>query len=123
MTTMYEEFDDLFGGQYLCEDFANGVIHVPVSFGVGAGQMPVFGGRRQQPCLSAAEKKRQERNAREKQRSFRITKQIEELKELLMSSGVKVRVCMSFVYLVGLICCTSNILHENFPSFYKIYHR
>lgn len=45
----------------------------------------------QQRTLSTAEKKRQERNAREKERSFRITKQIEELKELLITSGIKVR--------------------------------
>ena len=89
-----DEFEDLFalGGQYLCDDFATGMISVPVSsYGNGPISIPTMGGRRQQqPCLSLAEKKRQERNAREKERSFRITKQIEDLKELLMSSGIKV---------------------------------
>jgi Helix-loop-helix DNA-binding domain len=37
------------------------------------------------------EKKRIERNSREKQRSMRINKQIEHLKELLITSGVNVR--------------------------------
>ena len=84
--------DELFalGGQYL--DFGMFPTVYDNSFVV-----PVCGNRWQQqqqhllpPTFSTAEKKRQERNAREKERSYRITKQIDELKSLLMSSGIKV---------------------------------
>ena len=88
-TKDFDEFEDLFalGGQYLCHDEM-----IPTAYGNGNGNVvfPVGGRRQQQPCLSAAEKKRQDRNAREKQRSFRITKQIEELNELLINSGITV---------------------------------
>ena len=50
------------------------------------GEIPQFKSRLQ----ASAERKRQDRNQREQQRSFRITKQIDQLKELLISSGVKV---------------------------------
>ena len=87
-----EEFEDVFalGGQYLCHDDDGMMIPPTTVYGNGYG-IPMVGNRRQQqPCVSAAEKKRQDRNAREKERSFRITKQIDELKELLMNSGITV---------------------------------
>ena len=96
MMKMNEEtsFDELFalGSQYLStEDFSTGMFPVPTSYDHV---------HQQQRCLSTADKKRQERNAREKERSFRITKQIEELKELLISSGIKVRnECLSVLLL------------------------
>jgi hypothetical protein len=40
--------------------------------------------------LTSADKKRRERNNREQQRSCKISKQIDQLKELLHSSGFKV---------------------------------
>ena len=51
------------------------------------GEFPPFKSRLQ----ASVDRKRQDRNQREQQRSFRITKQIDELKQLLISSGVKVR--------------------------------
>jgi hypothetical protein len=42
------------------------------------------------PRKKVADKKRQDRNSREQQRSFKISKQIDQLKMLLEESGFKV---------------------------------
>ena len=102
----YEELEDLFalGGQYLCHDYANDGM-IPPIYGNGNVNPAVGYRQRQQPCLSVADKKRQDRNAREKQRSFRITKQIEELKELLVNSGVTVSTPVFCFPLACLLAC------------------
>jgi Helix-loop-helix DNA-binding domain len=47
--------------------------------------------------FSSADKKRKERNTREQQRSCKISKQIDQLKELLHTSGFKVTLLKSFL--------------------------
>jgi hypothetical protein len=48
----------------------------------------------------SADRKRQDRNSREQQRSYKISQQIENLKDLLDSSGIKVRL----IHIVC-VCC------------------
>jgi len=52
----------------------------------GTMQSGQGGGRKKKKKLG--EDKREERNAREKERSFRITRQINEIRELLSNGGV-----------------------------------
>ena len=49
--------------------------------------------------LTSADKKRRERNNREQQRSCKISKQIDQLKELLHSSGFKVTITNNCIWL------------------------
>jgi Helix-loop-helix DNA-binding domain len=60
-----------------------------------------------------SEKKRIERNSREKMRSLRISQQIDNLKDILVSSGVKVRAQFILIKIASFLTPLHHIVSPN----------